>query len=177
MIRLKETFVSEFQFLFDAKKVHAKSLSCESGYLSKLANKICLKMLKCGGLICVLWMTSIVFKRDKREETTQVSSLFLCSEQRTGGLLLRRQAHFNLPHGNAARSAAFPTGSNPVTRTKREETVVVSSLFLCIRLEQPAFYHIEVPCTVWQFPRQLIRDLTESSEHDAGAGDGRQDKG
>ena len=115
--------------------------------------------------------------RTKREETTQVSSLFLCSEQRTGGLLLRRQAHFNLPHGNAARSAAFPTGSNPVTRTKREETVVVSSLFLCIRLEQPAFYHIEVPCTVWQFPRQLIRDLTESSEHDAGAGDGRQDKG
>ena len=44
---------------------------------------------------------------------------FLCFEQRTSGLLLRRQAHFNLPHGNAVRSTAFPTGSNPVTRTIR----------------------------------------------------------
>ena len=44
---------------------------------------------------------------------------FLCFEQRTSGLLLRRQAHFNLPHGNAVRSTAFPTGSNPVTRTTK----------------------------------------------------------
>ena len=86
---------------------------------------------KYGGRICILWMTSIVSKSHKRGETTQVSSLFLYSKKRTSGLLLRRQAHFNLPHGNAARSAAFPTGSNPVTRTKREETTQVSSLFLC----------------------------------------------
>ena len=26
-------------------------------------------MLKCGGLICVLWMTSIVSKRDKRNDS------------------------------------------------------------------------------------------------------------
>ena len=76
MIRLKETFVSEFQFLFDEKKVHAKSLTCESGYLSKLANKIFLKMLKCGGLIGVLWMTSIVSKRDRKKRLAWQASFF-----------------------------------------------------------------------------------------------------
>ena len=104
--------------------------------------------------------------RTKREEAFRVSSLFFCFECRTSGLLLRRQAHFNLPHGNAARSAAFPTGSNPVTRTKKTAYFERNERFFCI---YPLFLvHCFFP--VYHFSAISPENIASAEENEALSG-------